>query len=342
MPRSKEHTPHGVWVISRRVFLRCAAGAALASSSCTSGNLLGRRQSAVRFGIVTDCHYADADPVGTRFYRESPDKLSECVDRMSAERVDFLIELGDFKDENRPPVEEKTLSYLQKIEAVFRRFRGPRYHVLGNHDMDSLSKQQFLSRVESTGIDVERSYYSFDVNGLHCIVLDANYRSDGRDYDHGNFDWTDANIPATEIDWLRQNLASARGPVVVFIHQLLDGIGSVYVKNAPEVRQVLEASGQVLAVFQGHHHPGAYSHINGIHYYTLKGMIEGHGDDNNAYAVVEMRPDLNLAVTGYRQALSLELSHLLSARSGSLRLSCRSDGRSSRRGRGLCRPAPSS
>jgi hypothetical protein len=337
-----EHKARGSWVISRRAFLRCAAGAALASSSCTPGNLLGRHQPAGRFGIVTDCHYADADPVGTRFYRESLGKLSECVDRMSAERVDFLIELGDFKDENRPPVEEKTLLYLQEIEAVFRRFRRPRYHVLGNHDMDSLSKQQFLSRVENSGVPAGRSYYSFDAKGLHCVVLDANYRSDGRDYDRGDFDWTDANVPATELDWLRQDLAAARGPVVVFIHQLLDGTGSVYVKNASEVRRILEASGRVLAVFQGHHHPGAYSHINGIHYYTLKGMIEGHGDDNNAYAVVEMRPDQSLTVTGYRRAPSMALSRIFSARSGFLRLSCRNDGRFFRRGQGLCRRASSS
>jgi len=303
------------------------------------GNLSSRRRPAVRFGILTDCHYADADPLGTRFYRESLGKLAECVDRMNVEKVDFLIELGDFKDQNRPPVEEKTLAHLQRVEAEFRRFRGPRYHVLGNHDMDSLSKPQFLARVENTGIGFGRSYYSFDVKGLHCIVLDANYTSDGRDYDHGDFDWTDANVPATELDWLRQDLAASHGPVAIFVHQLLDGTGSVYVKNAPEVRRILEASRRVLAVFEGHHHPGAYSHINGIHYYTLKGMIEGHGPDNSAYAVVEMRPDLNMIVTGYRKAPSMELAPIVSARSDSLRPSCRNDDHFSLRGRGLCRQA---
>jgi alkaline phosphatase len=152
------------------------------------------------------------------------------------------------------------------------------------------------------------------VPGLHCLVLDANYRSDGSDYDHGNFNWTDANIPAAEFDWLRQDLAASRGPVIVFTHQLLDGTGSVYVKNAPEVRQVLEASGRVLAVFQGHHHPGAYSHINGIHYYTLKGMIEGHGEESNSYAVVKVQPDCNITVIGYRKASSIELSRVATAR----------------------------
>jgi alkaline phosphatase len=112
---------------------------------------------------VTDCHYADADPAGTRFYRQSLDKLTECVALMNAEKVDFLIELGDFKDQDKVPAEQKTCSYLEAVEQVFQDFEGPTYHVLGNHDMDSISKKQFLARVENTGIDSSRSYYSFDL-----------------------------------------------------------------------------------------------------------------------------------------------------------------------------------
>jgi len=244
-----------------------------------------------------------------RFYRESLDKLSECVTRMNAERVDFLIELGDLKDQDASPVESRTLSHLRKVEEVFRGFRGARYHVLGNHDMDSLSKPQFLSQAENTGIEAGRGYYSFDASdSLHCVVLDANYRSDGSDYDHGNFDWTDANIPPHELDWLRQDLAASTGRVAVFIHQLLDGKGPLHVKNADEVRRVLQESGKVLAVFQGHHHDGLYRRIEGIHYYTLKGVVEGHGPENNSYAIVELRRDRSLIVTGYRKAVSRELN----------------------------------
>ncbi|MCX5645154.1 MAG: metallophosphoesterase family protein [Phycisphaerae bacterium] len=263
----------------------------------------------MRFGIVTDCHYADADPVGTRFYRESLGKLAQCVDRMNAERVDFLIELGDLKDQNRPAVEEKTLVHLQNIEAVLQRFKGRRYHVLGNHDMDSISKRQFLSHVENTGIDVGRSYYSFDVGGLHFIVLDANYRPDGNDYDHGNFDWTNANIPARELDWLQRDLAARGGGAVVFVHQRLDGVGPVFVKNASQVRQILQASNRVLAVFQGHDHDGDYRHLDGIHYYTLKAVVEGHGEENNSYAIVDVHPGQGMTVTGYHKASSMRLSH---------------------------------
>ena len=226
---------------------------------------------------------------------------------MNAEAVDFLIELGDFKDQGKPPIERETLSYLEAVERVFGQFEGPKYHVLGNHDVDSISKAQFLSRIENTKVNADRTYYSFDINHLHCVVLDANYRTDGANYDHGNFDWTDSNIPEAELAWLVQDLADATGPIVVFTHQLLDGVGSVYVKNADQVRKILEGSGKVLAVFQGHHHAGSYNQIAGIHYYTLKALVEGTGPENNSFAIVEVHPDGGIIVTGYRRAESKQL-----------------------------------
>ena len=284
------------------------AGLALTPFSCTCPTSTEQRTGTVKFGIVTDCHYADADTVGTRFYRHSFEKLAECVEAMNDQEVDFLVELGDFKDQDSPPDDQKTLSYLRAVESVFRKFKGPTYHVLGNHDADSLSKTQFLNNIENTGIDPGRSYYSFDFNGVHFIVLDANYRSDGIDYDHGNFDWTDPNIPPAELQWLRQDLAAARKPIIVFVHQLLDDAGSHYVKNAAEVRQILKQSGKVLAVFQGHRHDGSYNLVEGIHYYTLKAMVEGSGPENNSYAIVDVRPDMSINVTGYRKAISKKLA----------------------------------
>ncbi len=284
------------------------AGLALTPISCTGPTGRRRRPGAVRFGIVTDCHYADADTAGTRFYRHSLNKLTECVEAMNEQQVDFLVELGDFKDQDSPPVEQKTLSYLQAVEGVFCKFDGPAYHVLGNHDQDSLSKAQVLTNIKNTGINPGRSYYSFDFNGVHFVALDANYKSDGTDYDHGNFDWTDANIPPAEIKWLKRDLTTSRGAVIVLIHQLLDGAGSHYVNNAAEVRQVLAQSDRILAVFQGHHHDGGYSLIEGIHYYTLKAVVEGSGPENNSYAIVEVQPDMSITVTGYRKAVDKQLT----------------------------------
>jgi predicted phosphodiesterase len=258
----------------------------------------------VRFGIVTDIHYAERDPAGTRFYRESAGKLAEFVSIMNKEKPDFIVELGDFKDQDAQPDRTRTLMFAAKAESILAGFRGRRFHVLGNHDVDSLSKSEFLRQAVNSGIKRDRSHYSLDVKGIHLVVLDANYRSDGKDYDRGNYDWTDANIPAAELAWLNKDLASGKNPAIVLIHQQLDGDGSYYVKNAPAVRKIIEASGRVLAVFQGHRHEGAYSRIRGIHYCTLKGLIEGSGPENNAYALVTVEPDGTIRITGYRTAVS--------------------------------------
>ena len=262
----------------------------------------------LRFGIITDLHYADIDPSGARSYRESLVKLEECIRVMNDQKADFLVELGDFKDQDKVnPAEGKTLSYLRRIEGVFRKFDGPRYHVLGNHDADSLSKSQFLKVAQNTGIPPDQSYYSFGVKGVRFIVLDADFRSDGTSYDHGNFDWEDANIPAVELNWLKQELAASSKPAMIFIHHQLDGEGAYYVKNAAEVRRALEDSANVLAVIQGHRHEGQLNIMNHISFYTLKAAVEGSGAGNNSYALVEIDRDFNVTITGFRKAVSIRL-----------------------------------
>jgi hypothetical protein len=181
--------------------------------------------------------------------------------------------------------------------------------VLGNHDVDSIAKPQFLGRVTNTGIERDRSYYSFDVNGVHFVVLDANFEKTGLAYDSGNYNWTDANVPPPELEWLQRDLARSANPTVVFVHQLLDKDtkGSVYINNAAEVRSVLSASRKVAAVFQGHHHTGDYEEVNGIHYYTLKAMVVG-SLPANSYAIVDLHPDGRLKINGFRSAISHDLT----------------------------------
>jgi len=317
--------------MTRRGFLRSSITMLAASGlSCRPWMTdVPARRASVRFGLVADCHYANAPTAGTRFYRDSLGKLDECVGVVNAEKARFLVELGDLKDQGNPPVETDTLRYLRDIEQRFQRFEGPTYHVLGNHDMDSLSKGQFLENVTNTGIEATRSYYSFDFEGLHFVVLDANHKSDGTDYDHGRFDWRDANVPGPQLQWLQEDLDGGMIPIrigngretipkrvrddgrptIVFVHQLLDGSGDHYVNNAREVRAILEKPGRVLAVFQGHQHNGAYSQINGIHYFTLNALVEGPYPQHNAFTMVEVHPSLDITVTGYRDTPSRELVH---------------------------------
>src|SRR5690625_5920348 len=171
-----------------------------------------------RFGMVTDPHYADIEDHGNRYYRQSIQKMSECVEFMNQEKVDFLIELGDFT--NGTP--DGSLNHLKEIEEVFRKFKGPRYHVLGNHDLDSLSKEQFQSIIENTHIGRDQTYYTFTMKGVQFIVLDATFTSEGLAYKMGNFHWTDANITEDKLAWLNNTLEHTTMHIVLFVHQVLD------------------------------------------------------------------------------------------------------------------------
>lgn len=268
---------------------------------------------AVRFGIVTDLHYADRESNGSRYYKQSLDKLSECVELMNEQAVDFLIELGDFKDQNVHPDEKETLRYLETIEQKFRQFKGPIYHVLGNHDMDSILKTQFLDCIYNSGFSKAQNYYSFNYGSFHFVVLDANYTKEGLSYDKGNFDWKDCHIPEEQLLWLKEDLKRHPEPTIVFVHQQLDRSAfdvthAIYCPdNADQVNAILEQSGNVLIVFQGHYHEGSFNVINNINYYTLKAVIEGEGIVNNSYAIVEIDKHKNIAIKGYRKAVSKRL-----------------------------------
>ena len=265
----------------------------------------------MRFGLVTDCHYADIPyarrehPVGDAAYRETLAKLRECVAVMESERPSFLIELGDFKDQG--PDKASTIGYLDRVEKVFSGFPGPRYHVLGNHDLDLIDKPEFLARIKNYGQDKARAHYSFEVSGIRFVVLDACYNSKLEDYVPGNWDWTDANVPPEQLAWLEEEIASAPGRVIVFGHQCLDPNADPrhVVRNAAEVRAILEKSGKVNAVFTGHQHSGLISCVNGITYYSLRAMVLNSGE--NGYAVADVYPSGCIAVTGFRKAVSTRI-----------------------------------
>ncbi len=61
--------------------------------------------------------------------------LEAFVEKAIERKVDFIIQLGGF-----------CMGETAKKEflSIWERFKGPRYHVLDNHDMDRYSKQQML------------------------------------------------------------------------------------------------------------------------------------------------------------------------------------------------------
>lgn len=291
----------GHTLIGRRAFL---AGGSLVLTAAglvrPAGAFAGEEPAGgVRFGLVTDLHYADKPPAGTRHYRESLPKLAEAAGRFGKDRPAFVAELGDLIDAAASVDTE--LAYLKRIDKEFAAISKDRHYVLGNHCVDTLTKDEFLG-----GVGQPKSYYSFDRGGVHFVVLDACFRSDGKPYGRKNSKWTDANVPAAELDWLKEDLKATTKKAVVFAHQRLDVANNHGVRNAAAVRAVLEGSKRVLAVFQGHSHKNDYKDIAGVHYCTLVAMVEGAGAASSGYSTVDVRPDGTITVAGFRKQKGYE------------------------------------
>jgi alkaline phosphatase len=270
----------------------------LASAALGSKPLAANEsQPALRIGLVTDLHYADKPPAGTRHYRQTMAKLERAAAEFQRHSPDFVVELGDLID--AADSADTEMDYLKRINREFSQLAKQRHYVLGNHCVDTLTKEEFLG-----GVEQANSYYSFDQGGFHFVVLDACFRGDGTPYGRKNFTWTDTRIPEAELEWLAADLSANQKPTLVFAHQRLDVSNHHGVNNNAAVRRILETSGNVLAVFQGHSHRNDLKQIGDIHYCTLVAMVEGDGLESNGYSVLECQRDGTLSLTGFRKQSS--------------------------------------
>lgn len=285
-------------MLTRRAFLQnstlCLAGFSGLKAADTEAEPL------LRVGLMTDLHYADKSPTKTRFYREALAKLDEAVEVMNREKPALVVELGDFIDQADSV--DREIEWLRTMESHFARLSMPRHYVLGNHCVGTLTKEEFAANTKASG-----SFESFEAGGVTFVILDSCFRRDGTPYSRKNFDWKDANVPTAELSWLDSQLSKASGPVIVLAHQRLDADKAHAVQNAAEVRSLLEKSGKVLAVFQGHSHKNDYQQIAGIHYTTLVAMVEGSGAENNGYAMLDVMPDGSLRLQGFRRQVERAL-----------------------------------
>ena len=64
---------------------------------------------------------------------------------------------------------------------------------------------------------------------------------------------------------------------------------------------MLEETGNVLAVFQGHSHKNDHRQISGIHYCTLVAMVEGDGVASSGYSLMDTFADGTIRIAGYRK-----------------------------------------
>jgi len=304
---------------------------------------------------------------GPRFYSEAGYDLADFVNRMNSMGVNAAIELGDYIDihsgnsfaegnSNTNNDGSHGEVILFEAESIYSNLIMPYYHVIGNWDMydyDFATADEWFKYIingtpdtihslggklytDAVGNPVSR-YYSFKFGSVLGIVLDSSGSGLSEDNYQMNTMGIDGTgyVPQKQLNWLKgvlaDNTSGKNMPVIVFIHPLLypifTGTNYYMCKNHSSVRSILEADKNVIAVLNGHHHPGAQGwwedidddpdsnvyhtatgvfgvKYKGIKYYNLRGSIIGWGSDSagpiekpsNAYYVLTVKKGLSISI----------------------------------------------
>jgi len=258
------------------------------------------------FGVLADIQYCDSDPVGTRFYRSSLNKLKEALTTLKADSVDFIINLGDIID--------KDLDSYKTVLDIIGSSGLKTYHVTGNHDysVDARQKKRIPAITES-----REGYYSVLYKNFRFIFLNGNeistYISNSKsDLKEANnyiasmkergeinaVEWN-GGIGDKQLIWLRKQMNSSvtkNEKVILICHFPLVPYNVHNLLNYNEVLSVLGNYHNIIAWFNGHNHAGNYGNFNMIHFVTFKGMVET--DLSNSFALVEIYRN-KLWIKGY-------------------------------------------
>lgn len=228
-------------------------------------------KTVLSFGLMTDLHHD--------LIKDGQLRVEAFVKEMNTIKPDFIIQMGDFcvpKPAN------------QALMDTWGKFAGPKYHVIGNHDVDGgFNHQQVVDFWKAKGI-----YYSFDLKGYHFIVLNGNERPEG-DTSKGY----PRSISNNQYNWLKEDLEGTQLPTLIFCHQGidndLDGI-----KEGAMLRLLFERTNQkagfekIRAVFSGHNHEDYHNVYNGINYIQINSAAYQFGRKGKSYEFAHTRDPL--------------------------------------------------
>ena len=254
------------------------------------------------FGVIADCQYCAAPTRGVRRYSESPRKLMACVEHFETLGLNHVVHLGDFID--------KDFESFDVVAPIYEALSCPTHHVLGNHDY-SVADEHKASVPARLGMPAR--YYDFLVKPWRFVILDGNDIS-LHAYPKGTPEhaaalhyhrthapkaprWNGA-LGARQLAWLEEVLQradKAQEKVILYCHFPIFPENHHNLWNAEKVLATIEPHSSVKAYLSGHNHAGNYASREGIHYLTLKGMVD---TKLTSYAVVEVYAD-QLSILGF-------------------------------------------
>jgi 3',5'-cyclic AMP phosphodiesterase CpdA len=269
----------------------------------------------LRFGLVADIQYADCEPQGNRYYRNSLKKLDECVAYLNESKVNFTINLGDASD--------RKFSDLDSVIVRLKRLKKKVYNTTGNHDYGGVADNETLY----DKLDMPSEYYSFRKRNWVFVMLNTNEVSSysnvagtpkqqefadmmNRIASSGGTNgkaWN-GGVGSRQLEWLDKVLTKAQRKgrrVLVFTHHPMLPENWLSALNGQEILDVIGKYSCVKAVFSGHDHEGNFAVYKDIPLVTFEGMLDTA--DENAFGIVELYKN-KIVVKGRGRGRSRELA----------------------------------
>lgn len=237
----------------------------------------------MKIGLFSDPHYCKADDLGlNRRPILSLDKIKAAMVDFKEQGVELCICLGDLIDHRAGDTKKDILDNLNEVLALIRSFDIPFYLVPGNHDFADLSRKDWRDAL----VNFPDPVCDFEAGGRKFILLDANFRTSTNHFDTEGHLWDDANLIPPQLEYLEKVLKGQKN-CIVLVHENLDSTvdGNHIIKNACDVRKIIEDSGAVDMVIQGHYHYGSNWQNGNVCYHTLEAMCLG---EENHYEIIEL------------------------------------------------------
>jgi 3',5'-cyclic AMP phosphodiesterase CpdA len=231
------------------------------------------------FALISDLHFGPEAHFGGKLRKltaRAGELTRAFVTKMNeVARPDLVVNLGDDIEDEGP---EADRARYAECQAILRGAEAELVNVAGNHDTIHLSSNDLHALWGAPPSPV--LYRSFDRAEQHFIVLHTRERKD-----------LDVSLGPEQLAWLAADLQAHPGPVIVLMHHSAadqDLHGNRWFEGSPhiclvrerrELRRLLEAHGDVRAVFNGHLHWNHLNLIAGIPYVTVQSLIENLDDD---------------------------------------------------------------
>lgn len=265
----------------------------------------GEIKSQIKIGLFADCQYCDCETIGKRYYRNSLEKLSDCITEFNKNHVDFVVGLGDLID--------RDIESFDTINKILQNSDRQVYNITGNHDFE-VDKNDYPKVLEKIGL--KKPWYSFSKNGWRFIFLNGNEitfqsvdpeiimqaeKMTKKLFENGkpNSAKWNAGIGNEQLSWLENELKKAlqnNEKAIIFCHYPLLPLEAHTLWNSNEILEILYRYKNVKAWINGHNHAGNYIESGGIHFLNLKGMVDT--EYQNAFSVLTINEE-NIEIKGF-------------------------------------------